>query len=103
MSNTVWGTLAILALVGPIGCSDPTGPMTLRFFGSSSVEVTRDGVVSGTTTYMLVSLDDGGTTTIEYVEGIFGFASQGLGVTQDVLILRDGCCDGFTYRFERAS
>ena len=44
---------------------------------------------------------DGGTV-IEYEEAILGFGSQGLSVTQDVLILSDGCCDGFVFRFERA-
>ena len=135
MGSTAWKLLAILAVVGPIGCSDPTAPgtqdllegdwtwvessggiagvtrtpestgetMSLRFLSGSSVEVTRNGSVEGTTTYELVSSADGATTTIQYAQGIFGFASQGLSVTQGVLILIDGCCDGFTYRFERAS
>ena len=134
MGNTVWKTLGILMLVGPMGCGDPTGPtrellegdwtwvessggiagwtltpestgetMSLRFHSGHSVELTRNDAVEGTTTYRLVSSDDGMTMSIEYAEGIFGFATQGLSVTQDVLILRDGCCDGFIYRFERDS
>ena len=133
MRNTVWKTLGILLVVGPMGCSDPIAPtqelldgdwtwvessggiagwtltpestgetMSLRFHGGRSVEVFRNDAVEGTTTYRLVSSDDG-TTNIEYAQGIFGFATQGLSVTQDVLILSDGCCDGFVYRFERAT
>jgi hypothetical protein len=131
--TTVWKTLGLLLVVGPMGCSDPTSPtqelldgdgtwvessggitgwtqtpestgetMSLRFQGGHSVEVFRNDAVEGTTTYRLVSSDDG-TTSIEYAQGIFGFVTQGLSETQDVLILSDGCCDGFVYRFERAS
>ena len=134
MRNTVWKTLGILAVVGPMGCNDPIAPTTrellegdwtwvessggiagetrtptstgetmgLRFLGADSVELTRDGILRGATTYQLTSSVDGGTV-IEYEEAILGFGSQGLSVTQDVLILSDGCCDGFVYRFERAS
>ena len=77
--------------------------MSLRFLGAGSVELTRNRALEGATTYQLQSSDGGATTTIEYAQGIFGFASQGLSVTQDELILSDGCCDGFVYRFERAS
>jgi len=77
--------------------------MSLRFLGADSVELTRNGALEGATTYQLQSSDGGATMTIEYAQGIFGFASQGLSVTQDELILSDGCCDGFVYRFERAS
>ncbi len=135
MGNTVWKLLAILAVVGPIGCSDPTAPgtqdllegdwtwvessggiageirtpastgetMSLRFLGADSVEVTRNGALVGVTTYQLRPADDGTATVIEYVQAIFGFGSQELSVKQDVLLLIDGCCDGFAYRFERAS
>ena len=75
--------------------------MGLRFLGADSVELTRDGILRGATTYQLTSSVDGGTV-IEYEEAILGFGSQGLSVTQDVLILSDGCCDGFVFRFERA-
>ncbi len=77
--------------------------MSIRFVGPDSVEVTRDGVLTGATTYRLVLTDDGGSTSIEYAESVLGFARQGLSVKNDVLILSDGCCDGYAYRFERAS
>ena len=76
--------------------------MTLRFFGADSVELTRDGVLAGTTTYQLLSSDDGGATVIEYAQSLLGFASQELDVGDEELILRDGCCDGFVYRFQRS-
>ena len=135
MRNTVWKTLGILALVGPMGCNDPLAPttpellegdwtwvessggiagenrtpastgetMSLRFLGADSVELTRNGALEGATTYQLFASDDGATTVIEYAQAILGFGSQGLSVTQDVLVLSDGCCDGHVYRFERAS
>ena len=77
--------------------------MSLRFLGTDSVELTRNGVLEGATTYRLLSSDDGGTTVIEYAEPLFGFDSQALTVGDDVLVLIDDCCDGFAYRFERAS
>ncbi len=77
--------------------------MTLRFFGADSVELTRDGVLAGATTYQIFLDDDGGSTVIEYAQSLFGFASQGLFVGEEELILRDGCCDGFVYRFQRVS
>ncbi|MCH7532862.1 MAG: hypothetical protein IIB36_14050 [Gemmatimonadetes bacterium] len=60
-------------------------------------------LLESATTYQLRSSDDGTTTIIEYAQAIFGFDSQGLSVKQDVLVLSDGCCDGYVYRFERAS
>ena len=60
-----------------------------------------DGVLVGSTTYRLVLYDDGGTTEIEYAQPLFGFASQGLSVGEEELILRDGCCDGFVYEWRR--
>ena len=47
--------------------------------------------------------DGGATTVIEYAQGIFGFDTQDFNLTMDVLLLIDGCCDGYAYRFERAS
>ena len=76
--------------------------MSLRFLGADSVEFTRNGDLQGATTYQLRPSDDGATTVIEYAQAIFGFGSQGLSVTQDVLVLSDGCCDGYVYKFERA-
>ena len=134
VSNTVWKTLGILAVVGPMACSDPmaltsqelleghwtwvessggiagenrtptsTGEtMSLRFLGADSVELTRNGALHSATTYELRSFDEGATTVIEYAQAIFGFGSQGLSVDQDVLILSDGCCDGYVYKFKRA-
>ena len=75
--------------------------MTLRFVGADSVELTRDGVLAGATTYQLFLLDDGGSTVIEYAQPLFGFAFQGLFVGDEELILSDGCCDGFVYTFQR--
>ncbi len=77
--------------------------MSLRFLGTDSVEVIRNGAVQGATTYRLRSSDGGATTVIDYAQGIFGFDSQELSLTLDVLLLIDGCCDGYAYRFERAS
>ena len=135
MSNTVWKTLGILALVGPMACSDAIAPttqellegewtwvessggiaggtrtpastgetMSLRFLGTDSVEVIRNGALQGATTYQLRSSDGGAMTVIDYTQGIFGFDSQQLSLTLDVLLLIDGCCDGYAYRFQRAS
>ncbi len=77
--------------------------MTLRFLGADSVELTRNGDLAGATTYQLFLYDDGGSTVIEYAQSLFGFASQGVYVGEEELILRDGCCDGFVYRFQRVS
>ena len=77
--------------------------MSLRFLGTDSVEVIRNGAVQGATTYRLRSSDGGATTVIDYAQAIFGFDSQELSLTLDVLLLIDGCCDGYAYRFERAS
>jgi len=75
--------------------------MTLRFLGADSVELSRNGVPAGATTYQLRLEDDGGTIFIEYAQSLFGFASQQLFVGEEELILHDGCCDGFVYGFER--
>ncbi len=77
--------------------------MTLRFLGANSVELTRNGVLAGATTYQLLLDDDGGTTFIEYAQPLLGFTSQRLSVGEEELILRDGCCDGFVYRFQRVA
>ena len=135
MSNTVWKTLGILAVVGPIACGDAIAPttqellegewtwvessggiaggtrtpastgetMSLRFLGTDSVEVMRNGALQGATTYQLRSSGVGATTLIDYRQAIFGFDSQQLSLTLGVLLLIDGCCDGYAYRFERAS
>ena len=135
MSNTVWKTLGILALVGPMACSDAIAPttqellegewtwvessggiaggtrtpastretMSLRFLGTDSVEVIRNGALQGAATYQLRSSDGGAMTVIDYTQAIFGFDSQQLSLTLDVLLLIDGCCDGYAYRFQRAS
>ena len=75
--------------------------MTLQFLGADSVELSRNGVPAGATTYQLRLEDDGGTTFIEYAQSLFGFTSQQLFVGEEGLILHDGCCDGFVYTFER--
>ena len=75
--------------------------MTLRFLEADSVELSRNGVLAGATTYQLLLEDDGGTTFIEYAQSLFGFTSQQLFVGEEELILRDGCCDGFVYTFRR--
>ena len=135
MSNNVWKILGILALVGPMACTDAIAPttqellegnwtwvessggitggtgtpastgetMSLRFLGTDSVEVSRNGALQSATTYQLRSSDGGATTVIEYAQGIFGFDTQDFNLTMDVLLLIDGCCDGYAYRFERAS
>ena len=90
MRNTVWKTLGILAVVGPMACNAPIAPAMREWLESA-------------TTYQLRSSDDGTTTVIDYAQAIFGFGSQELTVKQDVLLLIDGCCDGFAFRFERAS
>ncbi len=77
--------------------------MTLRFLGADSIELSRNGVAAGATTYQLLLQDDGGTTFIEYAQSLFGFTSQQLFVGEEELILRDGCCDGFVYTFERSA
>ena len=77
--------------------------MTMQFLGADSVELTRNGVLAGATTYQLLLQDDGGTTVIEYAQALFGFPSQGLFVGEEELILRDDCCDGFVYRFQRVA
>ena len=134
MSDSVWKTLGILAVMCAMACSNAIAPTTqqllegdwtwvessggitggtrtpastgetlsLRFLGSDSVEVTRNGASQGATTYQLRSTDSGATTFIDYAQGILGFDSQELSLTLDILLLIDGCCDGFAYRFERA-
>lgn len=134
VSNKVRKALGILAVVGPMACSETVAPttqellegnwtwvessggiagrtqtpsstgetMSLRFLGTDSVEVTRNGALRGATTYQLQLSDDGGMTVIHYAQGIFGFDSQELDLTLDVLLLIDGCCDGYAFRFERA-
>ena len=77
--------------------------MTLRFVGADSVELTRNGVLAVATIYQLLLQDDGGTIVIKYAQSLFGFPSQGLFVGDEELILRDGCCDGFVYRFQRVA
>ena len=75
--------------------------MTLRFLGADSVELSRNGVLAVETTYQLLLEDDGDTIFIEYAQPPFGFTPQELSVGEEELILRDGCCDGFVYTFER--
>ena len=77
--------------------------MTLRFLGADSIELSRNGVPAGATTYQLLLQDDGDTTFIEYAQSLFGFTSQQLFVGEEELILLDGCCDGFAYTFERSA
>ena len=89
-------------IAGEIRTPESTGEtMTLRFLGADSVELTRNGVLAGATTYQIFFYDDGGSTEIEYAQPLFGFASQGLFVGETELILRDGCCDGFVYEWRR--
>jgi len=89
-------------IAGETRTPESTGEtMTLRFLGADSVELTRNGVLAGATTYQIFFYDDGGSTEIEYAQPLFGFASQGLYVGEAELILRDGCCDGFVYEWRR--
>jgi hypothetical protein len=88
---------------GPFTPASTGETMTLRFLGADSVELTRNGVLAGATTYQIFLYDDGVSTVIEYAQSLFGFTSQGLFVGEEELILRDGCCDGFIYRFQRVA
>ena len=82
-------TLSILAVIGATGCGDPVAPTTAELLEGSWTWVDSSGGITG------------GTFTIEYAQSLFGFTSQGLSVGEEELILRDGCCDGFVYRFQR--
>jgi hypothetical protein len=76
--------------------------MTLVFRGESQVELLRDGTLSAATTFRLGPDEGGEMSMIHYEEPIFGFASQEISLDEDRLTLRDGCCDGWVYEFERA-
>lgn len=76
--------------------------MTLRFTESGVVELSRDGAVTSTSDYTVSTAEDGKSRTVAYTASPFGFPSQTLGFDgEDVMVLSDPCCDGFTYRWVR--
>lgn len=81
--------------------------MTVEISGLSSttprMRVLRNGQFFAET---VVERAQGSSTevgTLVYRDPIMGFDQQEYTLTgTDRLVLQDGCCDGFTYRFERA-
>ena len=41
--------------------------------------------------------------TLVYGDPVLGWPEQEFEIRADTLVLRDGCCDGFTYRFHRGA
>ena len=75
--------------------------LTLIIRQDGSLDALRDGVLWKTVTYLLVPHRQAGEWDISYSEPVVGFESQHVELRGDVLILTDGCCDGFTSRFRR--
>lgn len=80
--------------------------MTIEFIGVGSsqarLRVLRDGVLFGETTVERMGAAGGLSGELNYANAVLGFAQQEFTITNgDTLVLQDGCCDGFSYRFQR--
>jgi hypothetical protein len=75
----------------------------MRFVGSGTLELYRDGALHASTGYSIVPATTMESEMVTYDQSILGFEMQAVSFDgPDVLFLADGCCDGFSYRFERA-
>lgn len=78
------------------------GTMMLRFRAEGVVELLRNDAVERSVVFTTTATKEDSTWEIFYDEPLFGgFESQTAALMGDTLILADGCCDGFVYRFER--
>ncbi|MDA0329186.1 MAG: hypothetical protein O2958_09285 [Gemmatimonadetes bacterium] len=77
--------------------------MTLRFPSAGLVELIRNGAFVRSSTYTLTPVLEEDSFGIEYEPPLLGFETQtGTLLRGDTLVLADGCCDGFVYRWVRA-
>ena len=77
--------------------------MRLSFSATGIVELVRDGVLAAATTYVTELAADGGSPVVRYGQSLHGFEVQTVAFDgDDVLVLIDPCCDGFTFRFSRS-
>ena len=81
--------------------------MQLRF-ARAEVALYRNGTLQASAGYRLaIGGADGsfaGRDVVRFSPAIFGWDEMGVQITvEGELVLADGCCDGFTYRFVRAS
>ncbi len=74
----------------------------LRYLPEEVVDLYVDGQIVRTVRFEARPLDVDGRWDIAYLDPLFGFDSQTATLVADTLVLTDACCDGFTYRFERA-
>jgi len=78
------------------------GTMMLRFHPEGMVELVQNDAVERSVAFTTTATKEASTWEILYEAPLFGgFESQTAALTGDTLILADGCCDGFVYRFER--
>ncbi len=76
--------------------------ITLRFVSEQMVELIRDGRLERSVRFATAPLEESGGFSVAYDEPLFGWDTQtGRLLGADTLLLADGCCDGFEYRFER--
>lgn len=80
--------------------------MTVEFIGVGSsqarLRVLRDGALFGETTVERTGAAGGQSGELNYANAVLGFAQQEFTITNgNTLVLEDGCCDGFSYRFQR--
>ena len=80
--------------------------MELRFLAGRKAELYRDGILRNATDFHLeVGMEGGsfpGRDVVRFDPSLFGgWNEMGVELAGSSLILADGCCDGYTYSFER--
>lgn len=66
-------------------------------------QVFRNDSLFAETTVRRSEASSGTRGTLVYGDPVLGWPEQDFEIRTDTLVLRDGCCDGFTYRFFRGT
>ena len=105
--GTWWWIRSTGGISGATRTPDSEGhALTLTFTSPDQIEMFRDGVLEGGTTFEFVpATDDGsviGSAQLLYAQALTGFDEQGVEITETGhLVLTDPCCDGFVFEWSR--